>query len=296
MSRYIFLAFVFYFLFSSSLHAYQLPQRTNDNIIVASYNIKWLGQTQHDLSKLAQVIEHFDICGILEIKNEKKLRDLKDALESHTGLSWGYAFGVRTHRPGGRYHEAYGVVWRKNRVELGDGVIGGIWDLEEAFRNDPYIISFKRRNFDFSLMLVHTRWSNDSDGSRANEVAMIAEQIIWMQGFLTDKDIILAGDFNYSGTAQHIKDMAEAANLTQIDPNRKTTFKNDFSDYASAYDHIFITSNTQREFNNNSSDFVDATKLVYGNNSSASMKSSKSELSDHLPVWATFNVSLPDDD
>ena len=56
-------------------------------------------------------------------------------------------------------------LWRKDRVELGDGVIGGVWDLEEAFRTDPYIVSFKRGNFDFALVFLHTRWSNDPEGT-----------------------------------------------------------------------------------------------------------------------------------
>ena len=49
---------------------YGIPQKTDDNIVVASYNIKWLGQAKHDLNKLAIVIEHFDVCGILEVKDE----------------------------------------------------------------------------------------------------------------------------------------------------------------------------------------------------------------------------------
>lgn len=65
-------------------------------------------------------------------------------------------FGVRTYRPGGRYHEVYAAVWRRDRVQLGDGIIGGFWDLEGDFRNDPYVVSFRRRNFDFSLILSLT--------------------------------------------------------------------------------------------------------------------------------------------
>ena len=36
--------------------------------------------------------------------------------------------------------------------------------------------------------------------------------------------------------------------------------------------------------------------MAYGNNSTANMKKSKRELSDHLPVFAVFTVSGPDDD
>lgn len=56
------------------------PQRTKDNLIVAVYNIQWLGEKPHDLDKLAEVIQRFDVCGIVEIKDES-------ALAESTGLS-----------------------------------------------------------------------------------------------------------------------------------------------------------------------------------------------------------------
>jgi len=77
-----------------------IPQRTSDNIIVASYNIKWLGQSKHDLQKLATVIQHFDVCGILEVKKEAEVAKLANALKALTSKDWGFSYGVRTHRPG----------------------------------------------------------------------------------------------------------------------------------------------------------------------------------------------------
>jgi len=273
----------------------QVTQRTDDNLIVAAYNIQWIGQLNHDFDKLAQVIRHFDVCGILEVKKETAIAQLTNSLETLTGKDWGYVFGIRTHRPAGRYHEAYAVVFRRDRVELGDGIISGFWDLEEAFRNDPFIVSFRRKNFDFSLILVHTRWSDDDEGSRENEVAMMAEQIVWMKGFLTERAILVAGDFNYHGSAEPMQEMAANADLIQLDPNQKSTFKRDYSGYASSYDHIYVLNGHTSEFIGPCK-ILDATKLVYGDNSVEHMRASKSELSDHLPVFAVFNVSGEDDD
>ena len=90
--------------------------------------------------------------------------------------------------------------------------------------------------------------------------------------------------------------MANEADLVQIDTNAKSTFKTDYSDYSSAYDHIYISESDTTEFLLNQSGILDATKLVYGDKSVANMKKSKSELSDHLPVWAVFDVSQNDDD
>ena len=232
------------------------------------------------------------------VKDEDEVAKLVQVLNSTSRPEekWGYAFGVRAHRPHGSYHEAYAVVWRKDRVELGNGVVGGVWDAEEAFRNDPYLVSFKRNNFDFTMMLVHTRWSNDADGTRANEVAMVAEQIVWLQGFLSERDYIVMGDFNYSATAKAMQDMATTAELVRVDPNDKSTFKSNFSAYASPYDHIFLTEGVMNEYIAHSAQVLDTTKLLYGANSIANMKLSNKELSDHLPVFAVFKTSGADDD
>ena len=95
-----------------------IPARTDNNLIVAVYNIQWLGQKEHDLGKLADVIEHFDVTGIVEVKKEDAVANLVAELETKTGKDWGYTFGVRTHRPYGAYHETYAVVWRTDRVTL----------------------------------------------------------------------------------------------------------------------------------------------------------------------------------
>jgi endonuclease/exonuclease/phosphatase family metal-dependent hydrolase len=282
---------------------YAVPSRDPNNIVVASYNIKWFGQTPHDFNKLAEVIKNFDVCGIVEVKNESALAELVDALEQKTNQKWGYVFGIRTHRPDARkasiqnrYYEAYAVVWNKDRVQLGDGVISNIWDIEEAYRNDPFIVSFKSKNFDFILFLVHTRWGDDIDGQRQREVAMLPEHINWLRSFLKEKDFILAGDFNYDGKEKVMKDMAKAAGLKQIDPDANSTFKNDCTAYLSSYDHIYIAEPNTMEFIPGQCAVLDATKLVYGDNSQANMELSKSELSDHLPVWAIFDITKPDDD
>jgi len=274
---------------------YAVPQRTDDNVIVASYNIKWLGQTPHDLTKLAQVIQNFDICGIIEVKDEDTIGLLVDQLNATTQMRWDYAFGMRTKRIKGTYYEAFAVVWRTDRASLGRGIVSNISDPNGVYRNDPYLVSFYRGNFDFTLLLVHTRWDSDEEGTREGEVAELANQLSFLRGFLKEKDIIVAGDFNYSGTAGPVTRFAQNAACTQIDPNVPTTFKGDYSGYNESYDHIFISSADTKEFANESG-VLDSTALVFGDTGRQSMKSSKEQLSDHLPVWAAFATSLPDDD
>jgi len=274
----------------------EVPERTEDNLIVAAYNIQFFGDKQHDNKKLAQVIQHFDVCGIIEVKRESEVPKLVKELEALTEKDWGYVFGVRTHRPGGSYHESYAAVWRKDRVELGDGVIGGIWDLEESYRNDPYVVSFKRKNFDFILALLHTRWTDDVEGTRKMEVAMIADHIDWMKGFIVERDLIVGGDFNYSLNSAPIQQLLEETNLEALDSNPKSTFKTDGSGWASSYDHMLSAKIWTSEYVEGSCNTLDVTKVVYGDNEPINMRKARRELSDHLPVFAVFDVSGEDDD
>ncbi len=273
-----------------------LPDRNPDNLIIAAYNIQFLGERQHDLQKLAEVIQHFDVCGILEVKSEFAVRTLTEVLEEVTEQDWGYVYGIRTHRPSGTYHEAFAAVWRRDRVQLGDGLISNVWDLEEAYRNDPFMVSFKSGEFDFCLFLIHTRWSNDAEGTRESEVQMVAGHLNWMADFLPESDFIVAGDFNYSGDKEVMQEMAAACGLSQIDPNEKSTFKRDYSDYANPYDHIYINLSETVEYVDGSCRLMDATKVIYGATGFDEMRASKRELSDHLPVWAEFRTDGQDDD
>lgn len=276
---------------------YEIPERTEDNIIIASYNIQQFGQADHDMGKLAKVIKYFDVCGILEVKEEAEVATLAAALKSETGKEWGYVYGVKTHRPRDIYYEAYAAVWRKDRALLGDGVISNIQDLNETYKHDPFLVSFKRMNFDFTLLLVHIRPADDADGTKAEEVRSLVDLLRSLRGYLPERDIIMAGTFYYSGTDKVLTTMAEDADLIRIDPNAKTTIsKTYYTEYSESYDHIFISELDTTEFMKGQSKALDAAKLIYGLKSKADMKKAEKELSDHIPVWATFDVSTPDDD
>jgi hypothetical protein len=50
--------------------------RTPTNLLVCSWNIKWLRDAGRDLTKLAKVIANFDLCGIIELQSDRVLQDL----------------------------------------------------------------------------------------------------------------------------------------------------------------------------------------------------------------------------
>lgn len=276
-------------------------RKTRNNLVIGTYNIKWIGSDPHDYKKLAKVISNFDICAIQEVKSERGLKKLVRALEDKTGSDWGYFQGMRSRRKSSTgsnaYYESHAVVWKKDRVQADDGLQGNIWDQDDKWRNDPAMFSFRKGNFDFILLSIHTRWSDDEDGTREGEVKSLEVLLKHLNKKYQERDIIIVGDFNYSGSSSQIRNLIQKISYEQIDSNPKTTFKADYSDYASAYDHFLISKKfTLDSYVKNSCLAFDATKYIYGNKSRSSMRKSKSELSDHLPVFAVFKTNLDDDD
>ncbi len=271
-----------------------VPAQSDDNVIVAAWNVKWFGSSDnHDFVGLAKVISHFDICGIMEVKKESEFVSLVTALEDLTKKDWGYVFGPRTARPNSTYYESFGFVWRRDRVSLGDGVVSNVWDKSEKYRNDPFISSFKRGDFDFVVALIHTRWTDDVAGTREAEILGITEQIKHMRSYVTEEDFILSGDFNESGTANAMAKMANDSNLRQIDGNPKSTFKSDGTGYSSAYDHMYIGDDSKSTFGRliGEAQTLDTSFVAYGDNTQANMQRARKELSDHLPIFAVFKVN-----
>ena len=90
--------------FPQSVH---VEPRQPSNLLVCSWNIKWFRDTGRDLSKLAKVIAHFDLCGIIELQSDRVLQDLATALEAETGERWMYIQSDRT-GSGSSYFEQFG--------------------------------------------------------------------------------------------------------------------------------------------------------------------------------------------
>jgi len=66
--------------------------------------------------------------------------------------------------------------------------------------------------------------------------------------------------------------MVSEVDLAQIDTNAKSTFKSDYTDCSSVYDHIYISESDTTEFLTGQSRVSDAMKLVDSSNSISNMK------------------------
>ncbi len=212
--------------------------RQPSNLLLCSWNIKFFKDTGRDLTKLAQVIAHFDICGIIELQSDRVLQDLAAALETETGEAWMHIQSDRTGKDAS-YIEQFGFIWREGKVRVVSGHIGNVTDFPHTFRHQPYIASFKSGNFDFRFLVIHTRWTTATQ--RGKEVAQIARDFHAFQNLTNERDVILTGDFNYRAGSRKMKPITtlpEVVNL--VPPDTLTTFKLEDQGFASSYDHIFV--------------------------------------------------------
>lgn len=263
--------------------------RDPSNLLVCSWNIKWFRDTGRDFTRLAQVISNFDICGIVELQSDRVLQDLATTLEAQTGEPWMYIQSDRTGLGTG-YFEQFGFIWREGKVRLVSGHIGNVADLDRTHRHQPYLATFRSGNFDFRFMIIHTRWTTATQ--RREEVAQIARDFHWFQNRTTERDVVLAGDFNYpegSSRMEPITTLPGVVNL--IPPGTLTTLRGTGQGFRSSYDHIFVHQTHTQEATDNGGAYDFVAGLGYTDTQAA-----KRDLSDHLPVWAEFRIDGPDDD
>lgn len=266
----------------------EVVSRTDAHLLVCSWNIKWFKDTGRDLAKLAKIIAKFDLCGIIELQSDRVLEGLAAALEQETGERWTYI--QSNHTGHAQYREQFAFIWRDAKVRIASGHVGNVADFKDLFRHEPYIASFRSRNFDFRFLLIHTRWTPPE--AREVEVRQIAQDFQFFQSLTREKDLIVAGDFNYPPGSSKMKPLRDLPNIVNLIPaNTKTTLKGQGEGFSEWYDHIYVDSQTTTEATGrgNAYDFVGG--LGY-----TSTQQARGEISDHLPVWAEFGIDGPDDD
>jgi exonuclease III len=176
--------------------------RSNGNLVVCAWNIKWFKDTGRNLTLLAKVISNFDLCGIVELQSDKVLEDLK------------------------------------------------------------------------------------------REVVEIAKLFNFFKKATKEKDLILAGDFNYTHSVLQMAPIRNLPNVINLlSANTKTTLKGTGEGFSAWYDYIYVDSTATVEATGN----ADAYDFIAGLGFTSTQEARK-EISDHLPVWAEFRTDSTDDD
>jgi len=159
------------------------------------------------------------------------------------------------------------------------------------------ILSCKKNNFDFYLMVVHLKssshWDNTEEKQEnSKEIRLKQAQILseWLDSITNsgkEKDIIIAGDFNDTPTRKKdntLIPLINDRNLTILTGAMKSCR------YKSAYgiDQIVASVAAAKRFIKNSERTYDFRSSI--------PDAQASKISDHCPVLLEFEVVSPDND
>lgn len=286
----------------------KIPRRSNDNIIIASWNLTNFGvqdRKEPHLEVMADILKPFDLIAVQEIADDLTQFD---TLLGFLGSKWNCIY---TDIAGNYERLAY--IYRTDRVqptglaaelamrgyERARIIIEGIDPEEEpftGFNRNPYMVGFKADDFEFNLVNVHLYWSNVS--IRRLETKALAK---WAATRVVkigppNNDIILIGDFNMPAVrpGDQIYDELDEYGI-QL-PKHTTDLVGSNLAGDKHYDEIaFFPGPTREDFTGNMGVF-DFDNAVFPDLWQASANGDKTNfftyiryyIADHRPIWAEF--------
>lgn len=256
-------------------------RRPPDSILIASFNIQVLGESKMSKPRVVEILAHairqFDVVAIQEVraKSDEILPRLVAAVNAD-GSRYNFVIGPRLGRSVSK--EQYAFVFDTTRIEHDPSAIGTIQDPSDLMHREPFLSRFRARTnqpdraFTFWLVNAHT----DPD-EVPQEVAALADVFQMMQRARADEDdVILLGDLNASETQ-----FGRLGQIPGINWAVRDTMTN--TRQSKMYDNIIFHGQATSEFTGRWG--VYDLEGTYGISREEALK-----VSDHLPVWAEFNV------
>jgi endonuclease/exonuclease/phosphatase family metal-dependent hydrolase len=298
-----------------SLAASGLGNRDPKSLIIGSWNIRAFddGKPRRDESfhYIAEIIDHFDICAVQEIKTDlAPLRRLMTLL----GPNWSYfVTDVTEGGPGNNERQAF--LYNTNRVRFRN-LVGEVTLPRDALidgnqiARTPFFAAFQADWFRFTLMSVHIVYGGTSAAQkalRAAEIAALAKRVA-DRAAREDEVYVMIGDMNIEARDDSIMQGLSDHGLTApyFGPTNLSGTK--------YYDQIAFTGNhTQTNFLQSGS--FDWRSAVFGPADKAHYKAisdaerdvpyadwdtayqryfSSYEMSDHLPIWVEIRTDYSD--
>lgn len=290
------------------IEASKIPPKTLDNnLLIATFNIREFGAKTREgfaINALAGICSKFDIVAIQELRTD--LGDLQ-RLMTVLGPYWKVIFNDPAgdpRRPGNDERLAFLYDGRVVRftgmaAELlisDDFLISGgepSPNMSVPWRT-PFMVSFRAGKFDFVLLTVHIQW-NSKGGitARAKEIEMITRWIgeRRLSAKLFDPDIFVLGDFNIPGLRSKTFKALEEHGLYV--PNKLRRFKTNLKK-TKHYDQIaYYRENTDCDIAKAGVlNFYDA--FFSDNMNDSDYEKMTFQISDHMPLWAEFNIRETD--
>ncbi|THB77252.1 MAG: hypothetical protein D3926_15920 [Desulfobacteraceae bacterium] len=229
----------------------QVPSRKADeNLLVASWNIKEFGHTKQRLYEayfyIAEIIARFDLVAVQEVKST--LKDLQIIMRI-LGSDWDYIINDITDGDSGN-SERSAYLFNNKRVRL-SGLAGEIvlWpDITQGsnikqLKRTPYITGFKAGWKAFAMINLHLHPGDDADdvAFRKEEIRLLLAALKEKTDGLGTQNLVLCGDFNlYDGKDDPAIDWINQAGYSEVDG---LVGKDTNASQTEAYDRLFLKQN-----------------------------------------------------
>ena len=256
-----------------------------DSISIATFNIRMFTNGSRDdeeLSYIVDVMDEYDLVAVQELRDTEVIQRTVAMLEAKTG--WDYEAEVSP-PVGRRVKERYAFVYPVGAVSV--VVPGKLYDdIEDRFIREPYYVTFRAGDFDFTLVTIHVLYGKTRE--RRVEVDLLAEVYRAIQAEdAEEQDVILLGDLNFPPTDRSFDRLKELESMAYLlAPPIKTTISD-----ASLYDNFWFQTDHVREYTGTHGVRMFDEQLFGNDDKAASLA-----VSDHRPVWAEFWILGPDDD
>jgi endonuclease/exonuclease/phosphatase family metal-dependent hydrolase len=195
-----------------------IPERTDDNLLIATWNLTAFGV--HDralwhLGLMAEILAPFDVVAVQEVGEDLthlevllgKLGDQWRAL--YTGVEGdgerlGFLYDSDRVTPDGLVTELRVHTTSRRRL-----VVGGVEEQFEELHRDPFLVHFSARHLELDLTMMNVHLYRTSSGLRRMEALALAR---WARGRVEAVhppcgDVVVLGDFNlsrlYPGDTDH---------------------------------------------------------------------------------------------
>jgi len=253
-----------------------------DHISIASFNIQVFGQSKMNkpdvMEKLTDVARRFDILAVQELRSkEQDVVPRWLAMINANGSNYDALVGPRLGRTSST--EQYIFVYNRNRVRFTPKTEYTINDPHDLLHREPFVASFEAivgpgvTPFSFTLINIHT--DPDETDEELDALAEVYEVV--RQSNPAEDDVILLGDLNVDYTDLGL--LGQVPNIAWTVQGQPTNTR-----LSKSYDNILFDRVATTEFTGQSGivNLMDVYQMT---------EEQALDVSDHLPVWATFSVA-----
>ena len=231
--------------------AQRIPSRkAEENLLVASWNIKEFGHTTQRLNEayfyIAEILARFDLVAVQEVKST--LKDLEIIMRI-LGSDWDYLINDITEGDEGN-SERSAYLFNNKRIRL-SGLAGEIllWsELTEGseikqLKRTPYITGFKAGWKSFAMVNLHLHPGDKEDdvAFRKEEIRLLLAALEAKTNELWTRNLVLSGDFNlYESKDGPAVELFTQAGYSEVEGLKG---KDTNASQTEAYDRLFVRKN-----------------------------------------------------